>query len=178
MNMHHIPRIGAALLAALCLFVLPACSTLPGATDTSGYGLDGTWMETEGTWMETEGSLPRASLHFKGKKLRFKNLFGDSGTVEYQVREKNADGTTIFIEYSHKVKRGERMIERREILELLLHVENGHPILSEEIFEHDGRGPMIWREFVRKEDFVEGFESERKRTLNDRTPTPSMMPQR
>ena len=169
MTMHHIPRIGAALLAALCFSTLPACST-PGAADTSGYGLDG-------TWMETEGSLPRASLHFKGKKLRFKNLFGDSGTVEYQVREKNADGTTIFIEYSHKVKRGERMIERREILGLLLHVENGRPILSEEIFEHDGRGPMIWREFVRKEDFVEGFQSERKRTLNGAPSIPTMMPQ-
>ena len=170
MTMHHISRIGAALLAALCLVALPACTSTPGAADTSGHGLDG-------TWMATEGSLPRASLHFKGKKLRFKNLFGDSGTVEYQVREKNADGTTIFIEYSHKVKRGERMIERREILELLLHVENGRPILSEEIFEHDGRGPMIWREFVRKEDFIEGFQSERKRTLNGAPSIPTMMPQ-
>ena len=172
MNMLHIPRIGAALLAALCFFTLPACSTLPGAADTSGHGLDGTWIQTE-----QMGDPPRASLRFKGKNVRFKNLFGDSGTVEYQVREKNADGTIIFIEYSHKVKRGERMIERREILELLLHVENGRPILSEEIFEHDGRGPMIWREFVRKEDFVEGFQSERKRTLNGAPSIPTMMPQ-
>ena len=162
MNMHHIPRIGTALLAALCFSTLPACSTLPGATDTSGYGLDGTWIET--------GDPPKASLRFKGGTVRFKNLFGQSGTVEYQVREKNADGTTIRFEYSYKEKRGDREIESKQIIGLLLHVENGRPILSEEIFEHDGRGPMIWREFVRKEDFVEGFKSERKRTLNDRAP--------
>ena len=172
MNMDHIPRIGAALLAALCLFVLPACSTSPGAADTSGHGLDGTWIQTE-----QMGDPPRASLRFKGKNVRFKNLFGQSGTVEYQV-EKNADGTTIVFEYSYKEKRGDGdVIESRRIIGLLLHVENGRPILSEEIFGLDGPGAMIWREFVRKEDFIEGFESERKRTLNNRAPIPSMMPQ-
>ena len=162
----------AALLAALCLVALPACST-PGAADTSGLGLDGTWIQTE-----QMGKPPRASLRFKGKNVRFKNLFGQSGTVEYKVGEKNADGTPIVIEYKYKEKRGsDRVIERRQIIGLLLHVENGRPILSEEIFGLDGPGAMIWREFVRKEDFVEGFESERKRTLNNRAPMPSMMQQ-
>ena len=172
MNMHHISRIGTALLAALCLVVLPACSSTLDAADTSGHGLDGTWIQTE-----QMGDLPRANLHFKGKNLRFKNLFGASATIEYQVREQNADGTIIFIEYSHKVKRGERVIERREMRELLLHVEDGRPILSETEIEFDGRGPIILREFLRKQDFIEGFQSERKRTLNGAPSIPTMMPQ-
>ena len=162
----------AAALLALCLSTLPACSTTPDAADSSGYGLDGTWIQTE-----QMGKPPRASLRFKGGNVRFKNLFGQSGTVEYQVREKNADGTTIRFEYSYKEKRGDREIESKQIIGLLLHVENGRPILSEEIFEYDGRGAMIWREFVRKEDFVEGFESERKRTLNGAPSIPTTMPQ-
>ncbi|MBO7411235.1 MAG: hypothetical protein J6T92_04865, partial [Ottowia sp.] len=76
MTMCHISRIGAALLAALCLVALPACST-PGAADTSGYGLDGIWIQTEQI-----KDFPKTELHFKGKKLRFKNLFGASATVE------------------------------------------------------------------------------------------------
>lgn len=172
MTMHHIPRIGAALLAALSLVALPACTSTPGAADTSGHGLDGTWIQTEQI-----KDFPKTELHFKGKKLRFKNLFGASATVEYQVREKNADGTIIFIEYVHKVKRGERVIERRDMRELLLHVEDGRPILSETEIEFDGRGPIILREFLRKEDFIEGFQSGRKRRLNGAPSIPTMMPQ-
>ena len=156
----------AAALLAGCA----AAFGTPGAADTSGYGLDGTWIQT--------GDPPRASLRFKGKNVRFKNLHGVSGSVEYQVREKNADGVTIGIYYTYEKKDrdGEK---RNEIFahDFRLHVENGRPILSEEIFEYDGRGLMIWEEFLRKEDFIEGFESERKRTLNNRAPMPSMMPQ-
>lgn len=173
MNMHTMSRIGAALLAALCFSTLPACSSTPGAADTSGLGLDGTWIQTEQI-----KDFPKTELHFKGKNLRFKNLFGASATVEYQVREKNADGTIIFIEYVHKVKRGnDRVIERRDMRELLLHVEDGRPILSETEIEFDGRGPIILREFLRKQDFIEGFQSERKRRLNGAPSIPTMMPQ-
>ena len=74
--------LGAAFFA-LCLF----CSCAAGS---AGGRLDGVWMETE-----QFGNHPRTVLHFKGKTLRFENLFGASDTVEYRVKEKDADGVTI-----------------------------------------------------------------------------------
>ena len=158
-----ISSLGAAFFA-LCLF----CSCAAGS---AGGRLDGVWMETE-----QFGNHPRTVLHFKGKTLRFENLFGASDTVEYRVKEKDDDGVTIGIEYTHMVKKpGGRMVERTERREFLLHLENGRPILSEKEFEADGRGPIIMSEYLRKEDFVDGFRSERKRRLNDRPAAPTMM---
>ena len=130
-----------------------------------------------GTWVATEqaGNFPRTVLHFKGKTLRFENLFGASDTVPYQVKKKDSTGTTISVEYTHMVKRpNDRMVKRDEYREFLLHTENGRLILSEKDFEADGRGDIIMSEFLREEDFIDGFRSELKRKLNDR-PAPSMM---
>ena len=130
-----------------------------------------------GTWIETEqaGNSPRVVLHFEGKALRFENLFGDTGTVPYQVKKRDSTGTTISVEYTHMVKKpGGRMVKREEYREFLLHTENGRPILSEKDFEADGRGDIIMSEYLREEDFIDGFRSELKRKLNDR-PVPSMM---
>ena len=130
-----------------------------------------------GTWIETEqaGNSPRVVRHFGGKTLRFENLFGDSDTVPYQVKKRDSTGTTISVEYTHMVKKpGGRMVKREEYREFLLHTENGRPILSEKDFEADGRGDIIMSEYLREEDFIDGFSSELKRKLNDR-PVPAMM---
>ncbi|MBO4793776.1 MAG: hypothetical protein J5556_04325, partial [Deltaproteobacteria bacterium] len=85
------------------------------------------------------------------------------------------DGFCISFEYSYKVKRGNgRIVERKATPEFLFHVENGRPILSQKEFEYDGRGPILLEEFLREEDFVDGFRSELKHRMNDR-PAPSMM---
>ena len=131
----------------------------------------------DGTWVETVKikDYPRTILHFKGEELRFENMYDSSATVRYRVTEKKADSFTVTFEYRHKVRRGNgRIVEFREAPEFLFHVENGRPILSEKEFEYDGRGPIIMREFLRKEDFIDGFISELKHRLNDR-PIPSMM---
>ena len=131
----------------------------------------------EGTWIETTQvrETPRAVMHFKGRKLRFENMFDDSGTVKYKVTEKHGGEFCISFEHRHNVRRANgNIVERVEEPEFLYHVENGRPILSEKGFEYDGRGPIIMSEYLREEDFIDGFRSELKHRLNDR-PTPSMM---
>ena len=161
----------ALVFAAAAL--LAGCAAASGTPDEAGSvssRLAGTWVQT--VQME---NLPRASLHFKGNTLRFKNLHGVSGSVEYKVRGEDADGVTIGIYYTYEEK--DRDGEKRNGIltrDFLLHVENGRPILSEKIVAHDGPGPIIFNEFLRKKDFVDGFESERKRMMNDRPAIPMM----
>ena len=133
----------------------------------------------EGTWTETRQykDYPRAVLHFEGKNLRMEHVFDEEVTVEYKVTEqKAADDFTISFEFWHKVKRGNgRIIDRKESRDYRYHVENGRPILSEMVFEYDGRGLIVFGEFLKKDDFIDGFESELRKKLNNREAVPTMM---
>ena len=131
----------------------------------------------KGEWLNTvkyENS-PRSVLRFEGNKVNFE-LFGRTGSAEYKVTEKkSADSFTIKFEYSYKEKRGNgRIVEYTDRPELMFHVENGRPVLSETMFECDGRGLIIMGESLRKENFVDGFQSELRHRLNDQTPIPTM----
>lgn len=133
----------------------------------------------EGTWTETKQykDYPRTVLHFEGKNLRMEHVFDEAATVEYKVIEqKDADDFTISFEYWHKVKRANgRIIDRRESRDYRYHVENGRPILSEMVFEYDGRGLIVFGEFLRKDNFIDGFESELRKTLNNRGSAPTII---
>ena len=132
----------------------------------------------KGTWIQTVQfrDSPRALLTFEGKNVRFENLSAKSGSAEYKVTKKNDDGFSITFEYSYKVKRGNgHIVEYTDRPELFFHVENGRPILSEMIFECDGRGQIIMNEYLRRDDFVDGFRSELCHKLNDRPAVPTMM---
>ncbi len=48
-------------------------------------------------------------------------------------------------------------------------------ILSERVYELDGRGPIIMGEYLRKENFTDGFESQLKKKLNNTKPVPTVM---
>ena len=48
-------------------------------------------------------------------------------------------------------------------------------ILSERVYKLDGRGLIVFGEFLRKENFTDGFESELKKELNNREAVPTMM---
>ncbi len=153
-----------ALAAVLCM--LPTTAMADAVSDK----LDGTWIET----VQFENS-PRTILHFNGGELRVENMYGKEITVEYAVTDKKADEFTINFEYRYKVKRGNgRIVERRDAPDFLFHIENGRPILSQTAIELDGRGLIILGEFLREEDFADGFKSELKQRLNDR-PAPSMV---
>ena len=155
------------ILVAGLLFMLP----MPACAGSVSHKLDGTWIETEQI-----KNYPRAILNFKGKNLHFEDMYGTSATVEYKATEEKADELTISFEFKYKVKRGNgRIVERCERPEFLFHVENGRPIISKKEFEYDGRGPIIMSEYIRKEDFIDGFRSELKHKLNDCPIIPSMM---
>ena len=158
----------ASLLATALLAVLPAFANADAISDR----LEGTWTETR-----QYKDYPRAVLHFEGQNLRLEHVFDEDVTVEYKVTEqKDDDDFTITFEYWHKVKRGNgRIIDRRESRDYRYHVENGRPILSEMVFEYDGRGLIVFGEFLRKENFTDGFESELKKKLNNREAVPAMM---
>ena len=154
------------MVAAILFSVVPVAAMADDVSDK----LDGTWIETRQI-----RDYPRTVLHFNGRKLRVENMFDKEISVEYTVTEKKADGFSISFEYRHKVKRGNgRIVEHREMPEFLFHVENGRPILSTTAIELDGRGLIILDEYLRREDFVDGFESELRKQLNNR-PAPSMM---
>ena len=40
-------------------------------------------------------------------------------------------------------------------------------ILSERVYELDGRGEIVWKEYLRKENFTDGFESQLSKKLNN-----------
>ncbi len=146
---------------------------LPHAAQADGVAavLEGTWIET----VQTE-NYPRTVLHFQGSTVRFENMFGTSASAGYSVTEKKDDGFSISFEYRYKAKRGNgRIVERRERPDFLFHVENGRPILSETAIELDGRGLVILSEYLRKEEFINGFESELRKKLNSRKPVPTTM---
>ncbi len=153
------------MVAAILFSVVPVAAMADDVSDK----LDGTWIETRQI-----RDYPRTVLHFNGRKLRVENMFDKEISVEYTVTEKKADGFSISFEYRHKVKRGNgRIVEHREMPEFLFHVENGRPILSTTAIELDGRGLIILDEYLRKEDFADGFESELRKQLNNR-PCPPM----
>ena len=158
----------ASLLATALLAALPAFANADAISDR----LEGTWTETR-----QYKDYPRAVLHFEGQNLRMEHVFDEDATVEYKVTEKKDDDDfTITFEYWHKVKRGNgRIIDRRESRDYRYHVEDGRPILSEMVFEYDGRGLIVFGEFLRKENFTDGFESELKKKLNNREAVPTMM---
>ena len=158
----------ASLLATALLAALPAFANADAISDR----LEGTWTETR-----QYKDYPRAVLHFEGQNLRLEHVFDEDATVEYKVTEqKDDDDFTITFEYWHKVKRGNgRIIDRRESRDYRYHVEDGRPILSGMVFEYDGRGLIVFGEFLRKENFTDGFESELKKKLNNREAVPTMM---
>ena len=157
------------ILAAVLLPLIPAAALAGGS---AGGRLDGTWIQTE----KTEG-CPRAVLHFRGATLRFENMWDHSAEVPFRITDRKGGEFTVTFEYRYKVRRGNgRIVERTETPEFLCHVEDGRPILSQKEFEYDGRGPILLEEFLREEDFVDGFRSQLKHQMNDR-PVPSMMRQ-
>ncbi len=153
-----------AFAAALCM--LPATAAADAVSDK----LDGTWIETV-----TFENYPRTILHFNGRELRVENMYGKEIRVGYRATDMKDGEFSVSFEYSYTVKRGNgRIVEHRDRPEFLFHVENGRPILSQTVIELDGRGLIILNEFLREQDFVDGFMSERRHRLNDR-PIPSMM---
>ncbi|MBR5998243.1 MAG: hypothetical protein IK027_03965 [Deltaproteobacteria bacterium] len=155
-----------------CMVIAALFSIMPVAAraDDISDKLDGTWIETRQI-----KDCRRTVLHFNGRNLRVENMFDKEISVEYTITEKKADEFSISFEYRHKVKRGNgRIVEYREAPEFLFHVENGRPILSQMVIEFDGRGLIVWNEYLRKENFADGFESELRKKLNNR-PAPPMM---
>ena len=126
--------------------------------------------------MQLSKDHPRTTLTFEGKTVRFEKFNGNSGSAEYKIIEKKPDSFRIKFEFSYKVDKGYgHIIEFTDSPELMFHVENGRAILSEMMFECDGRGLIIMGEYLRKEDFVDGFHSELSHQLNDREPVPTVM---
>ena len=155
------------LLAAVLLAVLPVFAHADAFSDR----LDGTWIQT----IQTKDS-PRTVLHFDGQKLHFENLFATAATVEYKVIEQGKEDFVINFEYHHQVERGNgRIIDRKESQDYRYHVEDGIPILSERVYELDGRGEIVWKEYLRKENFTDGFESQLSKKLNSTKPVPTVM---
>ena len=153
-------------LACLALALAPACACAAPAHS-----------RLEGTWMETRPSKdsPRGVMHFKGGKVRLENIFSSTPLeLDYKLAEGNGQEFVVSFEYRYKVKRGNgRIVDSRSCMDLRWHVEDGRPVLSEEVIEYDGRGLMIWKEFLRQEDFVDGFASKLKKRLDAQKPVPT-----
>lgn len=157
---------GTLACLALALALAPACACAAPAHS-----------RLEGTWMETRPSKdsPRGVMHFKGGKVRLENIFSSTPLeLDYKLAEGNGQEFVVSFEYRYKVKRGNgRIVDSRSCMDLRWHVEDGRPVLSEEVIEYDGRGLMIWKEFLRQEDFVDGFASKLKQRLDAQKPVPT-----
>ncbi|MCR4555166.1 MAG: hypothetical protein K5752_09710 [Succinivibrionaceae bacterium] len=135
------------------------------------YPVDPVDNKLEGTWISSVryDDYPREKMHFKRGKVKLENMTEHDVTVKYDVSEKNADYFTVVFEYSYKKKKGNgHIVDRTDHWEMRYHEENGTPIISSMIMELDGRGLIVAQEYLRKENFVDGFVSKLKHTLNDR----------
>ena len=159
-------RFGILAAAALGLALAPA----PSCADSPVARLDGTWVEA----VQIKDS-PRSVLHFKGRKVRLENVFGEpSLELDCRFKEEQGGKFTVSFQWRHKVTRGNgRVVEHTEGMDLLYHEEDGRPILSEQVIELDGRGLVIFSEFLRKEDFADGFTSKLRQKLNSRKAPPT-----
>ena len=129
-----------------------------------------------GTWVETIQfkDYPLVVLHFEGSKVKVENMYDKTFTVEYKISDVEKDQFLVSFEYTHKEKRGNgRIIDRTERPEFLFHMEDGVPILSDYLFEYDGRGLILGDEYLKKENYRKGFESRLKVKLDNQKPVPT-----
>lgn len=165
--------LGAVILAAGILVLLITNYSKNHIMDGPGmvysfrsYNLVGEWTEISGTGDK---------LVFTEKALEYE-MYGEKNKSAYEIEE---DG------FFNSEEEGERKITLTEnsFCECLIYHEqeidgNKVPIISVVEFEYDGRGPVIFGEFVKAENagfMPENFESELKHKYNDRDAGSSYM---
>ena len=149
---------------------LLSLAPLAAGAETMCGKLEGTWVETR----PVQGSA-RTTLHFEGDTVRIGNVYKTPVTVRYSTTQKH-NGCEVTAQYRHKVTRGNGcVVDRTDIFEFLLHEEDGVAILSETVFEYDGRGLLIFREFLREDRFTDGFESRLSKKLRNTVPAKTVM---
>ena len=131
----------------------------------------------EGNWVVTSiynKEIPRAELHFKGNQVEIVNVEEKPITTEYTIKDIQLTKFVVNFEYSHDVTRGNgRVVTYTEHYDLLFHIDGGHFILSNQGFEYDGRGPIIMEEYMKKEELIDGYQSELSQKLNNHKPVPT-----
>ncbi|MBQ8706990.1 MAG: hypothetical protein IJ523_02745 [Succinivibrionaceae bacterium] len=164
MQMKKLIKVTAASL--LYLLPLASCAEIP-----QDKQLEGTWIETEAI-----GDYPRTVLHFENSRLRIENMYDKTVVTDYAIRDIQGEEFAVSYEFIHKVKRANgRIIDRKEQGVLFFHTQDGLSILSQDVFEYDGRGRIFFGEFLKKDDFRDGFVSDMKKRLNSAPAVSTMM---
>lgn len=159
-------KILAALTAAAAALAGTACADT--GNEAALARLSGTWIET----VQYNKDLPRTELEFSGGRVTLSNYYAEPITEDVQISKAAPDLSSFHVSYVHryKVKKPNgRIVEYTDQPDILYHEENGRPILSIMIFEYDGRGEIVGSEYIRKEDFTDGFESDLRKKRNRRT---------
>lgn len=127
--------------------------------------------DLDGTWTDIE--YPESELCFTGTELSFKNIFDYSGECGFTVTKEFlgvAEGA-MRIEFSEYGCPFEYLVWHREEID-----GRSVGVLSGIIMEYDGRGPVVFNEFLRSDSGVsvpDGWRSAVAHAYNDREPTPS-----
>ncbi len=142
----------------------------------------------KGTWICTTkyGDYPRTTLHFSANKtLRIENFLDEPFTVTYKIiTDDEEDGyhflglqqhSTIAFNHEYKITKPSGTVVDSELsMKMILHEEEGRPIISLMGFEYDGRGIIVMQEFLLKDQFEDNFRSSLAKKLNDRPRIDSM----
>ncbi|MCF0254234.1 MAG: hypothetical protein HUK26_07885 [Duodenibacillus sp.] len=141
-----------------------------------------------GEWVQAGGRDPGAFLAFDGEgRVRGSALWEDGGWRACEISGEHAPGRgdfTVVISWTAKVRRGNgRVIDRVWRESYLHHTDTAGgkavPVLSELAVEHDGRGLIVLREYVRKDRLPPdpaAFSSELRRKLNGAPRVPTQRP--
>lgn len=166
------------VIIALCVIVLAVAVLLvirwirrdSQIMDGPGMVRDFREYALRGKWTEVCESDP-GRLQFDASTLKYKNIWGENGSTGYEVDENDYTGE-VRIDFT----------EGGPFEYLIYHEEEyeGKPlaVISGIIMEYDGRGPVVFNEFVPeadREEVPDDFVSALARSYNDREPIPSYM---
>ncbi len=165
------PPVPTAVPASTAAPASASPAAVPAETDAPDLryragDLDGTWTDIE---------YPDSELRFRETELTYQNIFGDSGKCGFTVTKELfgiAEGA-MRIEFSEFGCPFEYLVWHREEID-----GRSVGVLSGIIMEYDGRGPVVFNEFLRSDCGVaipDGWRSAVAHAYNDREPTPSYM---
>ncbi len=162
--------LGVVIVLLTALLVGLILHTRRHVLDGPGMVYDFRDAELGGTWTQVGD---RGTLRFTRTHVSWRGVWGESGRAAYTVDDTGlppADAE-VYIRFPDYDGPFESMIWHRETAD-----GQDFGVLSGVIFEYDGRGEVVFDEFLREEDGArvpDGWSSAVAHRRNDRAPIPS-----
>ena len=164
--------LGAIILILLAVFILLLVGVRRHALDGPGMVYDFREQDLKGRWSEVGGD---AVLNFSVSGVKYTNVWGENGAADYTAEDTGfpAADAEVKLDFPGGGMPFEYMLFHWEDID-------GQTVgvLSGVVIEYDGRGAVVFMEFLRDADGVTvpaDWQSPLAHRYNDRDPVPTMM---